>query len=182
MPKYFFLLSGEHPTLPAAELKAILEAEGIAYHEQGNLPQVLSLEADEASIEALARRAALTRVCCRELFCCPALIEEIIPAMNQTELSPFLNKEQSFAVRIHRVQLAVEAISTMGLERKLGALLKNRIPQAKINLQTPQRTFFGVLTDHALLFGLQLASIPPKPFSQRRPRKRPYFHPSAMKD
>ncbi|MEM4704185.1 MAG: TRM11 family methyltransferase, partial [Candidatus Bathyarchaeia archaeon] len=31
-----------------------------------------------------------------------------------------------------------------------------------------------------LVFGLTLAEIPAKPFVERRPRKKPFFHPSAM--
>jgi tRNA (guanine10-N2)-dimethyltransferase len=49
-----------------------------------------------------------------------------------------------------------------------------------VNLSTPQKTFFGVLTDKQFIFGLKTAEIIPKPFSERRPRKRPVFHPTAM--
>jgi tRNA (guanine10-N2)-dimethyltransferase len=50
----------------------------------------------------------------------------------------------------------------------------------KVHLTKPDKTFFGVLTDNKFIFGLKLAEIVPKPFMERRPRKRPFFHPSAM--
>jgi len=49
-----------------------------------------------------------------------------------------------------------------------------------VNLTAPQKTFFGILTDSRFIFGLKMAEILPKPFVERRPRKRPFFHPSAM--
>jgi len=41
--KLFHLLSGEHPTLPFSELKAILEAEGHEYQVLEKLSQVYEL-------------------------------------------------------------------------------------------------------------------------------------------
>jgi tRNA (guanine10-N2)-dimethyltransferase len=37
-----------------------------------------------------------------------------------------------------------------------------------------------VLTSSKLVFGIKLAEITPKTYSERRPRKKPFFHPSAM--
>lgn len=47
-------------------------------------------------------------------------------------------------------------------------------------MSNPEKTFFGVLTDNRFIFGLKTAEIIPKPFSERRPRRRPFFHPTAM--
>ncbi len=46
MAKLFFLLSGENESLPAAEVKAILEAEGYQYANAEEFDQVLRLEAE----------------------------------------------------------------------------------------------------------------------------------------
>jgi tRNA (guanine10-N2)-dimethyltransferase len=66
------------------------------------------------------------------------------------------------------------------LERKIGAIILDKINGLKVKLVNPNLTFFGVLTEKKFVFGLKLADINPRPFVDRRPRKRPFFHPSAM--
>jgi tRNA (guanine10-N2)-dimethyltransferase len=44
----------------------------------------------------------------------------------------------------------------------------------------PDKTFIGIITDEKLVLGLKLTDITSKTFSERRPRKKPFFHPSAM--
>jgi len=61
--KLFFLLSGEHETLPSSEVKAILEAEDYAFKPLEKLDQALRLETDSSCAEAVKHRAALTRIC-----------------------------------------------------------------------------------------------------------------------
>lgn len=180
MPLLFFLLSGEHKTLPFAELKAILETEGIVYKEMKILSQVLRLNTATDAVEVVKRRAALTRICCKELFFCKPSFTEIVKAMQHVMLDNLLQPDESFVVRVRRVGEAARNLVGMDLERKLGELIINKIKGTKVNLKQPQKTFFGTITDNNFLFGLKLAEISPTPFMQRRPRKRPFFHPSAM--
>ena len=49
-----------------------------------------------------------------------------------------------------------------------------------MNLKNPDKTFTGILTDEKFVFGVKIAEILPKPFVERRPTKKPFFHPSAM--
>jgi tRNA G10 N-methylase Trm11 len=51
--KLFFLISGEHQTLPVSEVQAILKAEGIDYRIVERLTQVLRLEAPSNCVEAI---------------------------------------------------------------------------------------------------------------------------------
>ncbi|MFQ6074010.1 MAG: THUMP domain-containing protein [Candidatus Bathyarchaeia archaeon] len=180
MSNLFFLLSGEHPTLPSSELKAILEAEGHEYQVLENLPQVLRIKADVESIKSVEFRSAMTRVCGVELLCCPADAEEIFKMTRSAPMEEFIRKGESFAVRVRRVRESALHLLGMELERKLGELISNTVKGVKVDLTNPQRTFTGVLTDNRFVFGLRIAEISAKPFSQRRPRKRPFFHPSAM--
>jgi len=176
----FFLLSGEHETLPFAELEAILEAEDIAYEERQRLPQVSRLNTSADAVEALERRAALTRVFCHELFYCKALYTEIVKATQSISLDSFLQPNESFVVRVRRIGETARNLVGMDLERKLGELILDKVKNARVNLRQPQKTFFGTITADSFLFGLKLGEISPTPFMQRRPRKRPFFHPSAM--
>jgi tRNA (guanine10-N2)-dimethyltransferase len=176
----FFLLSGEHEDLPVSELKAILETEGYAYMVREKLDQVLRLEADPNCVEVLKRRVALTRLCAMELFTCEAKISSIIKALSLAKLDKALKENESFAVRVKHVKAHASEIDGMMLEKKLGELILRNMPQVRVKLKNPDKTLMGILTSEKFTFGLKLAEIPATPFVQRRPRKRPFFHPSAM--
>jgi tRNA (guanine10-N2)-dimethyltransferase len=178
--KLFFLLSGEHETLPVSELKAILDAEGYTYEVLGKLDQVLRFEADLGCVEAIKRRSAFTRLCGLELFNCKAETSEIVKSMRSISLNEVLMEKESFAVRVKHVKNYASKINGMTLEKKLGELVLNKKAKAKVNLNNPDKTFTGILTDGKFIFGVKHAEIPPKPFVERRPKKKPFFHPSAM--
>jgi len=176
----FFLLSGEHPTLPFSELKSILEADGHKYRILETLTQVLRVESSVDSLKSVSSRSAMTRVCCLELFSCNAVLAEILENMRLTSLEGFIEQGESFAARVRRIRGVTPHLVSVELERKIGELILNKVEKTKVNLMAPQKTFFGVLTDNRFLFGLKMAEIFPKPFVERRPRKRPFFHPTAM--
>lgn len=180
MAKLFFLLSGEHPTLPFSELKAILEVEGHKYRVSEKLSQVLRIQASIESIKSVASRAAMTRVCCFELFNCDAVETEILEKIRLTSLEGFIRQRESFAVRIRRIRAAASHINRGELERKLGEQILKKVKAVKVNLTTPKKTFFGVLTENRFVFGLKMAEILPKSFTERRPKRRPFFHPTAL--
>jgi len=178
--KLFFLLSGEFESLSFAELKAILETEGYAYTLTEKLDQTVRLEADAESVRQVHRRSSYTRVCALELFTCPASPEAITDAVNSIDFTTVLSEGATFAVRIRRIKEYSTKDATMTLESLLGKLILQNAKHAKVNLSKPDKTFFGVLTNGKLVFGVKLAEIQPKPFVERRPRKKPFFHPSAM--
>ncbi len=175
--KHFFLLSGAHQTLPIAEVQAILEAEGYNYQILEKLTQVLRLKVNTESVTAIQSRSAYTRVCCQEIFSCGANLSEIFDNIRSTSFDDFIGDE-SFAVRVRRIMGVAPEIDRVELERKLGEQIFES--GKKVDLSNPEKTFFGVLTDNKFIFGLNTAEIIPKPFSERRPRKRPFFHPTAM--
>jgi tRNA (guanine10-N2)-dimethyltransferase len=176
----FFLLSGENETLPVAELKAILEAEGYSYSITEKLDQLVRLESDSRSAEAVHHRSAYTMTSALELFTCQAQDNAINQAADATNFKNAINEGESFAVRIKRVKDYSAKSDTMNLERKLGKNILQNTTATKVNLKTPNKQFFGVLTSNKLVFGIKLTEITPKTFSERRPRKKPFFHPSAM--
>jgi tRNA (guanine10-N2)-dimethyltransferase len=178
--KLFFLLSGENETLPSAELKAILEAESYSYSIKEELDQVVRLEADSNSAKAVQLRSAYTRICALELFTCKAQDDAIAQAAEATNFQSVLSERESFAVRIKRVKEYAAKSGTMDFERKLGKHILQNTSATKVNLKKPDKTFFGVLTGNKLVFGIKLTEMAPKTFSERRPRKKPFFHPSAM--
>ena len=181
MAKLFFLLSGESESLPAAEVKAILEAEGYSYANPEVLDQTLRLEADANCVSAVQVRAAFTRLCALELFTSEATETAVTEAAGNADFKAVLKPGESFSVRVNRIKnYADQAINTMRLEGKLGKVILERAPEAKVNLKSPDKTFIGIVTDEKLVFGLKLTEIQTRTFSERRPRKKPFFHPSAM--
>jgi len=180
MAKLFFLLSGENETLPVSELKAILEAEGHFYSIKEKLDQLVRLEADSDSVKAVQLRSAYTRVGALELFTCGAHDDKVAQAADATNFRSVLSEGECFAVRIKRVKEYAVKSDTMYFERKLGKHILQNTSATKVKLKEPDKTFFGVLTSNKLVFGIKLAEMAPKTFSERRPRKKPFFHPSAM--
>ena len=179
MAKLFFLISGEHQTLPVSEVQAILKAEGIDYQIVEKLSQVLRIEADAYCVEPIRLRSALTRVCCQEIFNCEASLPDILGNIRSDVLDEFICDE-SFEVRIKRVEGVTPELIRVDLERKLGEQILKTVKTSRVNLSNPKKTFFGVLTDNRFIFGLKTAEIIPKPFLERGPRRRPFFHPTAM--
>lgn len=180
MSNLFFLISGEFETLSFSELRAILEAENYPYQLLEKYDQTVRLKADLQSVKQILRRSAYTRICGQELFCCEATNQAITEAANEAGFQKILGDKESFAVRIRRIKEYSTKEDTMRLERQLGRLILQNAPHAKVNLSKPDKTFFGILTNGKLIFGIKLAEILPKPFVERRARKKPYFHPSAM--
>jgi len=179
--KLFFLLSGENESLPAAEVKAILETEGCLYTNAEEFDQLLRLEAESDSVQAVQVRSAYTRVCALELFVSNANPTDIAKAASETNFKAVLKAGESFAVRINRIKnYADEALDTMVLEGKLGKQILNCTEGTKVSLKNPDKTFLGIITSEKLVLGLKLTDITSKTFSERRPRKKPFFHPSAM--
>lgn len=180
MARLFFLLSGEHPTLPQAELQSILKAEDHEYRILEKLAQVVRIEASLDSIKSVRSRSAMTRVCGLELLNCHATIANIKNKMGSTSLDDIIKRDETFVVRVRRVRGSASPAIRVELERKLGELILSKVKGTKVSLKKPQKTFFGILTEDRFIFGLKTADILPKPFVARGPRKRPFFHPSAM--
>ncbi len=181
MPKLFFLLSGENESLPAAEVKAILEAEDYSYSNPEEFDQVLRLDSNLESVKVVQIRSAYTRVCAAELMVANATYADISEAASKVDFSTVIQPGESFVVRINRIKNYADAeINTMTLEVKLGGQILKQTPGAKVNLKNPDKTLIGIITDNKLILGLKLTDITSKTFSERRPRKKPFFHPSAM--
>jgi len=175
------LLSGENLTLPASEAKAILETEGHQYNIVELMDQVLRIEAAVESVKEIPIRAAFTRLCALELFVSKANYSDIASAVQEIDFKKVLKPGESFVVRINRIKnYADQTINTMDLEIKIGRQILEQTSEVKVNLKHPDKTFIGIITDEKLVFGLKLTEVSSKTFSERRPRKKPFFHPSAM--
>lgn len=180
MTRLFFLVSGEHPTLPFSEITSVLEAERYEYKALERLRQIFRLETDKNAVKPIIARTALTRVGCQELFNCPSSFTEIVETLRRASLDSVIQKDENFAVRVRRIGGISTEGTSMDLERKLGKIILEKAAGTKVKLKNPKHVFFGVLTENRFVFGLKLGEALTKSFSERRPRKRPFFQPSAV--
>ncbi len=176
----FFLVSGEHQTLPFSEVKAILDVEGFAYEVLDGFPQVLRIRSDGGCIEAVQRRASMTRVCSVELFNCRAEMEEINRSVEEADVASCIGGGESFAVRVRRVRGSSSGVKTEALEKELGEKLLNKVMGTRVNLKSPQKTFIGILTGSRFLFGLMKAEVRAKGFIKRGSKGKVFTHSAEM--
>jgi len=180
LAKLFFLLSGENPTLPFSELKSILDAEGFNYRVLGKATQVLRIESSLECVESIKTRASMTRICGLELFSCKADLTEILKTAETLDLTQIMKEGETFVVRVKRVMDSALQIGRWKLEQNIGTAIFEKNKNVRVDLRNPETVFIGILTENRFIFGLRLAEIRPKPFVERSPMKRAFFHPTAM--
>jgi len=178
--KLFFLVSGENPSLPFAELRAILEAEGFAYHVLFKLTKILVLESDLQCIKPIAHRASLTRACGPLIMRCKASNEEILNMIRKADLASYITSGDDFVVRIKRIRGDSPKIDGLSLERKIGRIIFESVRGTKVNLKRPKKTFIGLLSDGNFIFGLKTAEIKAGEFIKRGPSITVFSHSAAM--
>jgi len=174
----FFTVSGEHKTLPFAEINAILESEGLPCSGIKVFNRVLCLTSTVESAYLVAHRSSLTKICGLELFRCDAERNEIQRHVSEVPFKDHVKKGQSFSVRF--TSFETSHVNTLGLEREIGYIIRRNVPGAWVNLVDPDRCFIGFFTDSILFFGVKIAEASAKRFIERMPANRPFLHPSTM--
>ncbi len=159
--KLLFELSGEHPTLPVAELECVgrvLQAR----------PQVAVADCPDPEE---VRRLALTHVVLEyigesrsDLPCLSVLLQEL-------SLAP----AGSFAVRVKKVHGAAMPGSPASLERFIG----NRI-SGRVSLTHPDIVYHAVFSGDTCYLGRVLVRIDRGSYACRNPMRRPFFHPGVI--
>ena len=177
--RFFFILSGEHPTLPLAELKAILHAYTIEHKIVGNFYKLIEIEADRAELESIASRGAYVDEMGEEVLHTKDNLESIKREVEFANLEPFLSSEDSFSIRMLRFGGVSKELSRVHLEGYLGKLLADKTG-AKVDLRSPKKPFRGILAGSLFHLGLIIHQRPKGSIHRRRPRKRAVFHPSTM--
>jgi len=178
--RLFFLLSGEHPALPRAEVVSILEAERLPYTVVSSAYRLVILESSLQALEAVGTRSLMVESCGRVV----SEVESegsIIKGMSGcASFSDFVHEGESFAVRSIRIAGAQGALRREQLERDLGELILKEGRGLKVDLKAPKRTFLAILSSGKVTLGLVTNVRERGAIARRRPRKRPYFHPSTM--
>jgi tRNA (guanine10-N2)-dimethyltransferase len=178
--RLFFVLSGEHTSLPAAEVEAILESEGFGSTTSSQSYRLLVVEAPERVLRTVSQRSLMYDSCGIVLQECQAAEDRIHQLVRDLALEDLTKSSESFAVRSVRLGGVNKTLRRVDLERDVGSLVKQRIPRLKVRLNNPDLTFACVIFENSFLMGISGYSKPSGLIAPRRPRKRPVFHPSTM--
>jgi len=177
----FFILSGEHESLPSAEVKAILGSRNtfdfVDYEEHYRL---LTARGPSIALRDVAERSLMYDQCGFELGRCNAVDDEIFRLIRGLPLDRFVSDAKSFAVRSVRLGGVCKFIGRATLEREVGSLIKDRLPHLEVRLADPDLIFVCVIFEDSFLFGISAYTKPSGMIAARRPRKRPVFHPATM--
>ncbi|MCX6694804.1 MAG: methyltransferase domain-containing protein [Candidatus Altiarchaeota archaeon] len=158
--RYIIRFSGEHPTLPLAELKGVLEGEGIEHRILGGLEGRIALIEVDSDDRGFAGRLALsTKVC-----------EYVGSASDLGQLADkvhgAIDEKGSFAVRC----------SSETLEKKFGGMLHEK--GLKVDLRNPAVEVNLFKSGGKYLAGLDISLN--RDYNKRRPQYRPFFSPTSM--
>jgi len=178
--RIFFILSGEHLSLPAAEILAILDSERLSTGRVECSYRLLKLESPSEALQHVSRRSLMYDKCGYILGECLADEKEIRRLIAELQLDKYVHGAKSYAVRSERLGGVGKELKRTHLERSVGSLLKEMAPSLHVQLKDPDLTFLCVIYEKSFLFGLTEHARPSGPISRRRPRKRPVFHPSTM--
>lgn len=178
--KLFFVLSGEHSSLPAAEVEAILESNGVEYSETFRSYRLLTLSARTQGLEAVSKRSLMYDSCGLILGECESNEREIRALIKNTPLDRVAGNAKNFAVRSVRLGEANRSIRRVRIESMVGSLVKEHAPSLSVKLEAPDLLFICVLYEDRFLFGISGYSKPSGLVAPRLPRRRPAFHPSTM--
>ena len=151
--RLFFVVSGEHRTLPHAEIRAILQAQRIDFKETAASTKLLRVTADPSALSAVASRSVMFEQCGIEIAATSPGKKRLFSLLSRTNLSRHFAKTRSFAVRSLRIGGALRYINRASLEREIGAILHENGHGVKVNLDRPEVTFLCIVSSRGLLLG-----------------------------
>ena len=167
--KFIFELSGEHESLPGAEVIACLEAQEVEYRIHEKDSGVLVLTVFEMDIEEMKIRLALTHNIDSHIHSCEA--NEISSFKKAFEI-----KEGSFAVRAKRIKRYHEYLDLKNVQE---IVAENVIGENSVDLMDPD-TEIRVIISQRCHIGIKLVKIHRADYESRKVQFRPYFSPVSL--
>jgi tRNA (guanine10-N2)-dimethyltransferase len=167
--EYIFELSGEHDTLPKAEITAVLEALGVNYETVEDDIGAFVLNAPDLDVNVLRDRLALSHAIDGHIFS-----GEMIEILNLN--IPIKIQKGSFAVRSKRIQNFYEDINLKELEKMIADCVEGK---NEVDLDNPENEVRVIISNRSHI-GLLLAKIQRNAFKERKVQNRPYFSPVSL--
>ena len=176
-----FILSGEHDTLPQAELCAILESEGFAYSIMRREKRILLMEVNAKEARIATRRAGLVNHASIVTFESSSEEVMILQALREINFAHWIRPNSRFGVKVTRLRREPNEFNVDELQSKIGSIIWQAMDgKVEVALRTPDILFLGVINGDRFFFGPHLASRSRRSFSERRSPFRPFFVPSAI--
>jgi tRNA (guanine10-N2)-dimethyltransferase len=159
--RLIFELSGEHPTLPAAELECV----GEVLEER---PRVAVAECPDPGATA---RLSLTHAVLEYLGSTGASAGDLSALLRDLSLTT----GRPFAARVKKVAGSEVGEPVPVLERLMGSLV-----HGPVSLDAPEVEYRAILSGNRIYVGRVLLRIDRSSYDRRRPSTRPFFHPGVM--
>ena len=174
---FYVYLSGEHRTLPEAEVRAICEAEDISFKVAARLDQVLIIDSTQEFSQYVGKRSALTKYLGMVLSTTNISegIDGIVKALKDSNID--LSRKDVF-VKFSRVKEFgknfIEYDELMNrLRRELG--LKPLMGRLQKDVRV-----LDIIVSNAVIIGLRLHERFMKAFNERAPQRRPEYRPGTL--
>jgi len=165
-----FYLSGEHENMSKIEVQSLLENHNQEYEILEDLEQILVCRIDDCSLEIFNRLAMTHSIHSYHGSCAAELNEILLLAENLGPVS------ESYCVRVQRIEGCSPKLSTLMLEREIGAAIKGD----KVDLKNPDIHVQGYLSQDQFLLTKLIQNLNRSEILKRTPHLRPYFHPSSI--
>lgn len=175
--EYYAILSGEHTTLPLAELKAILESENKPFIYNAGFDNVVLFKSAPGITKYIVSRAGMVREIGLHILTLTNDIKELRKKIKDINICDVVKGE--FAIRFRRFKAHGKNID----EKEIIDIIAAKIIRecnAKVNLSNPKTVIRVIVTNGVLVLGLALGTIDTKTFYKRRPASRPFFRPGAL--
>ena len=174
----FCIQSQEHPELPLAELKAVMECENIdatidVVAEGLVILKDIPDERIDQYHETLTKRLGYTHEVHQLIMkSSPERLSEDIPSINWQDYI-----SETFAVRVKRLNSQIDTVAT---ERKAGALILDNCNDIKVKLREPNSLVRMVASKNDIYIAVEKFKLNKKHFVESKPHKRPFFYPGSM--
>ena len=170
--------SQEHPQLPLAELRAVMECEDIIADIEvitEGLVILKNISQDNliGYYETLTRRLGYTHEI-HELIK-RSNVDDFDDDMSSINWSNYIN--ETFAVRVKRFHSEIDTVAT---ERKAGSLILGNCDDIKVNLTKPKSLVRIVAFENDFFVAIERIKLNKKHFEESKPHKRPFFYPGSM--
>jgi tRNA (guanine10-N2)-dimethyltransferase len=169
------LLSGEAPGLALSELKSILHILYGTDSVEGVTGRIVHINANISDAGAITGRAAYVKEIVEPIIYSPTYDVGGAVDIGESEL---LRGSRSFAVRA--VRLGSVDCDRVAIERWLGGVVLSSYPNLKVDLSSPDIVIQAYITESGIYAGPLLSRLKYSKLEARRPKMRPFRHPSAL--
>jgi len=176
LERLMFVLSGEHPTLPTAEVCGAIEAEHHQLEVLDCLDQVLVVKT-KSEPDVLASRLAMCHQICWHLS--TSSLDDALDAIGSSDIVDLIPHGKTFSVKVKRIKKYSPHVDTQKLAKKVAELIAREI-DFKVDLISPDFEIICALSENQCVSGILATKVDRSQLLKRRPISRAAFHPSTL--